>query len=274
MKNQFGRLLVVLMVAFSLMGLINCVQVNASQNNTQQHISKIVHRDMKHVGGTWSVKVTKLSKPSIVVITGNHGVRTQRSASTIKVFIMLATYYQIQHHRLKTTAAIQSNLKRMIYYSDNTAANDLIRKVGGFKRVTRLARQFGFTHTHLRRFMLDNNALRHHRDNYTSVNDLTQFLTKAYEHQLLGKHYDKRMLQLLHGCQNHTKLPKLVKHAVVYNKTGELPVKGVQNDAALFKTRHGVYTIVVMSEYGRQFYQYQAMNHLGRDVINYLNTHK
>lgn len=99
-------------------------------------------------------------------------------------------------------------------------------------------------------------------------------MTRVYRHKLLGKTYDKQMLTLLKGCRNHSKLPALVKHATVYNKTGEYPDKGVQNDAAIFKTKHGTYSIVVMAQNGQQEQQYQGMQRLGRDVVNYLDHHR
>lgn len=99
-------------------------------------------------------------------------------------------------------------------------------------------------------------------------------MRRVYQRQLLGPKYDSKMLALLQGFKNHSKLPKLVRGAKFYNKTGEFPTKGVQNDAALFKTKQGVYTVVVMAQSGNQYYQYQGMNRLGRDVVNYLDKHK
>lgn len=237
-------------------------------------IKKIIKRDLHAVHGRWSVKVTRLGQHPVSVTTGNHRVRAQRSASTIKVYVMLTIFQRAQAHHLKLTRTVKGNLKRMIYYSDNTATNALIRKLGGFKRVNQTAQHFGFKHTHLRRYMLDTAALNRGHDNYTSVHDLTRFLTRVDRHQLLGKTYDRKMLTLLRHCRNHSKLPKLVTHATVFNKTGEFPAKGVQNDAALFRTKQGTYTIVVMAQQGRQYQQYQAMNHLGRDVVRYLNQHR
>ncbi|WP_367295061.1 serine hydrolase [Levilactobacillus yonginensis] len=237
-------------------------------------IQKMIKRDMRAAHGRWSVKVTRLGKQPLSVTTGNQRVRGQRSASTIKVFVMLTVFKRVQQHKLTLTAATKTDLKRMIHNSDNAATNRLIHKLGGFKRVNQTMKQYGFTHSHLRRYMMDTRALAKGHDNYTSVADLTQFLSETYRHQLLGKTYDNRMLTLLRHCRNHSKLPKLVKHATVFNKTGEYPDKGVQNDASLFRTKHGVYTIVVMAQQGNQAQQYRGMNRLGRDVVTYLNGHR
>ncbi|VDG23932.1 serine hydrolase [Lactiplantibacillus mudanjiangensis] len=244
-----------------------------SLKSERSAIKKIAKQDLKSLGGRWSVQITRLGKQPLSVQTGNHKIGRQRSASTIKVFIMLTIYHRVQKHQIKLTAQNQQDLTLMIHNSDNAAANRLITRAGGLKMVTKTAHQFGFKQTSLQRHLLDTAALQRGYDNYTSVQDLTAFLTKMYRHQLLGKTYDRKMLTLLKGCRNHSKLPYLVKNATVYNKTGEYPDKGVQNDAALFKTKYGVYSIVVLAQSGSQVQQYRGMNRLGRDIVTYLNQH-
>lgn len=245
-----------------------------SVKSEQTAVKSIAQRDLKSLGGRWSVKVTRLGRRKLTVQTGNQRVTRQRSASTIKVYVMLTIYRRVQQRKLRLTRQDQRDLKLMIHNSDNNAANRLIKRAGGFKAVNTTIKHYRFKQTVLQRYMLDTDALRRGRDNYTSVTDLTRFLTLTYQHKLLGKAYDKKMLNLLKGCRNHSKLPYLVKHATVYNKTGEYPNKGVQNDAAIFKTKQGTYSIVVMAQNGQQYQQYQGMNRLGRDVVTYLNQHR
>jgi len=164
-------------------------------------IQRIAKRDMKAAHGRWSVKVTRLGRQPLAVTAGNQRVRGQRSASTIKVFVMLTIFKRAQQHKLKLTTATKTDLKRMIHNSDNAATNRLIHKLGGFKRVNQTMKHYGFKHSHLRRYMMDTRALAKGHDNYTSVADLTKFLSKTYRHQLLGKTYDNRMLTLLRHCQ-------------------------------------------------------------------------
>jgi len=269
LQKWVPRFVIIGVVTLLTLTLVGNNTVNASSTKKQQQaITKLIKRDMRGVGGKWSVKVTRLSGDKLSITTGNHKVGQQRSASTIKVYVMLTVYQLAKSKRLKLTKSVNGDLGRMIGYSDNSATNRLIRRVGGFKRVTNTAKKYGFNHTILKRFMLG--SLKN-GDNYTTVTDLTNFLTKTYRHDLLGKKYDGKMLTLLRHCRNHSKLPKLVSHAVVYNKTGEYPAKGVQNDATLFKTKQGVYSVVVMSQAGNQGKQYKAMNRLGKDVVNRLN---
>lgn len=272
-KKRWIRDIICGLVFFSCLYWATPVHATSIKNE-QAAVKKIVHRDLKSLGGRWSVKVTRLGKHKLAVQTGNQHVIRQRSASTIKVYVMLTIYRRVQQRKLRLTRQDQSDLKLMIHNSDNSAANRLIKRAGGFKTINATIRRYQFKQTVLQRYMLDTNALRHGRDNYTSVTDLTRFLTLVYQHKLLGKSYDTKMLTLLKGCRNHSKLPYLVKHATVYNKTGEYPDKGVQNDAAIFKTKQGSYSIVVMAQGVHQYQQYQGMNRLGRDVVNYLNQHR
>ncbi|WP_232842613.1 serine hydrolase [Levilactobacillus tujiorum] len=269
------RYLKVMLALIMMIGSFGATTAHATTiNHEQVAIKKVIKRDLHHVHGRWSVKVTRLNRRQLSVTTGNHKVQGQRSASTIKVFVMLTIFQRAKTHHLKLTRTVKNDLARMIHNSDNAATNRLIRRLGGFRRVNQTLAKFGFKQSHLRRYMMDTRALQRGRDNTTSVKDLTRFLTLTSQNKLLGKTYDHKMMTLLHHCRNHSKLPKLVKHAAVYNKTGEFPAKGVQNDASLFKTKQGTYTIVVMAQQGNQGQQYQAMNRLGRDVVRYLNTHR
>ena len=272
MKKRW-QVVALLVAVAGVVGMARPVQAMTVQRE-RTAIKKIMRKDLNGVGGRWSARVTRIGKRPLSVTTGNQRVKAPRSASTIKVFVMLTIYRHVQTHQLRLTANDQRDLKLMIHNSDNAAANRLIKRAGGFRAVNQTAKRYGFHQTTLRRYMLDTNALRHGRDNYTSVNDLTRFLSLTKRHRLLGRTYDQHMLTLLRGCRNHSKLPKLVQHATVYNKTGEYPDKGVQNDAALFKTKHGTYSVVVMAQSGQATAQYRGMNRLGRDVVRYLDQHR
>jgi len=272
--KKFSHAVLVMLLAAVGLGLWSTNAQATSLKQEQTAIKKIAKQDLKPMGGRWSVKVTRLGQRPVSVQTGHTKVGRQRAASTIKVYIMLAVYRRVQRHRFRLTAQNQRDLKLMIHNSDNAAANRLIQRAGGLRAVNQTIRAFHFKQTTLARHLLDTQALRRGHDNYTSVSDLTHFLTRVYQHRLLGRTYDRKMLTLLKGCRNHSKLPALVKRATVYNKTGEYPDKGVQNDAALFKTKHGVYSIVVLAQSGNQYQQYRGMNHFGRDVVTYLNQHR
>ena len=259
----------------AVLGLVVAVGLNAKQTTVGHAqatvrpatIQRQIKHDMRHVGGRWSVQVTRLGARPVNVTVGNRTVKRQRAASTIKLYIMLSIFQRVRQHRLTLTATTKTRLKRMIYNSDNVAANQLITTAGGLKAVNRVIRQHHFTQTTLGRHLMDTQALRRGHDNWTSVHDLTRFLTLLAQHRLLGATQDKRMLTLMRHCRNHSKLPKLVTHATVFNKTGEYPDLGVQNDAAYFKVHGQRLTVVVLSQHSQAARQYPAMAQLGKHLV-------
>lgn len=247
------------------------VPIHAQATPSSATIRRQVKHDMRHVGGRWSVQVTRLGAQPVNVTVGNHAVKRQRAASTIKLYIMLSIFQRVQRHQLKLTATTKARLKRMIYNSDNVAANQLIAQAGGLAAVNRVIRQHRFTQTTLGRHLMDTRALHRGHDNWTSVRDLTRFLTLLAQHRLLGTKQDKRMLTLMRHCRNHSKLPRLVTHATVFNKTGEYPDLGVQNDAAYFKTHGRRIIVVAMSQSGHANRQYPALAQVGKHLVTRLS---
>lgn len=101
-----------------------------SVKSEQTAVKKIAQRDLKSLGGRWSVKVTRLGRRKLTVQTGNQRMTRQRSASTIKVYVMLTIYRRVQQRKLRLTQQDQNDLKLMIHNSDNSAANRLIKRAG------------------------------------------------------------------------------------------------------------------------------------------------
>lgn len=213
----------------------------------------------------------------------------QRAASDIKLFIMIAAYQQVKDGELSlsddytltdsdkvggtgklremadgTKISIKDLIGYMMEDSDNTAANIMIRKLGGMAAVNHQIDKMGATDTKLERMLMDTNALEDGKDNYTSAKDLGTALKKIYNHQMVSRKYDEEMLTILKQNENHTKLPHdLPAEATVYNKTGEFDDYGVENDAAIFGNQKGAFVIVVMSQDGQRDEQINAMNSFG-----------
>lgn len=222
--------------------------------------------------------------------------RPQKSASSIKLFILATLFRQAQAGQLDlnepyvllasdrvsgtgdlqgmapgTSFTLLELAQKMITISDNTATNILIRKVGGFAAVNALAKQMGATATQLTRFMGDATAIAQGRDNLSSAKDIGTLLWRLINHQLISPQADTDMLAMLNQTQNHTKLPALLPAGItVYNKTGEYDDYGVENDAAIFQANHRAVVIVVMSEAGQLAQQVAAMNQIGQAVARFL----
>lgn len=240
------------------------------------------------ISGTNSVYVSPVDSKQTVLV--NNG--SQSSASSIKVFILVTAYAMAKENifnlndthtitddeKVGGTGVIQNMsegtkltyreiLEHMIDDSDNTAANIIIDKLGGFSLINTKIKSLGATDTKLRRKMMDTEAIKEGHDNTTSANDLGTTLKKLYNHQLVSKKADDEMLAILAKNQNRTKLPKrLPSEATVYNKTGEFSDYGVQNDAEIVKNSRGAFVAVVLSEDGEEADQVQAMNQLGLNL--------
>lgn len=238
--------------------------------------------DMK---GETSVYVSPTDSTEEVVSNS----KAQRAASNIKLFILITAYQQVNEGKLNlndkytlkdsdkvngtgeirnmssgTEISIQDLLEDMMEDSDNTAANIVIRQLGGMNKVNTQIKKIGARDTKLERMLMDIDALKDGKDNYTSVADLGMVLKKIYNHQMVSTKYDNAMLDILKKNNNHTKLPHdLPEEATVYNKTGEFDDYGVENDAAIFGNNKGSFVIVVMSQDGSRDEQIKKMNSFG-----------
>lgn len=251
----------------------------------QSQIEDEVTTALNGLSGTTSAYVSPVDQNKTVLV--NNG--AQSSASSIKIFILVTAYAmakegvfdldethtltsaekvggtgELQNMSSGTKLTYREILGYMIDSSDNTAANIIMDKLGGFDLINNKIKSMGATNTKLRRKMMDTDAIEDGRDNTTSARDLGVTLKKMYNHQLVSKSADTAMLDILAKNTNRTKLPKdLPSTAKVYNKTGEFADYGVQNDAEIVANRHGAFVAVVLSQDGQEADQIAAMNDLG-----------
>ncbi|WP_261809804.1 serine hydrolase [Levilactobacillus humaensis] len=251
----------------------------------QAGIKENVTSALEPLQGTSSAYVSPVDSSQSVVV--NNG--SQSAASSIKVFILVTAYAMakegvfnldathtvtdsekvggtgvIQDMSAGTKLTYREILKHMIDDSDNTGANIMIAKMGGFSLINNKIKSMGATDTKLQRKMMDTAAIDDGRDNTTSARDLGMTLKKIYNHQLVSKSADDDMLEILANNRNRAKLPKLLpSEAKVYNKTGEYADYGVQNDAEIVANKRGAFVAVVLAEDGKEAEQVSAMNQLG-----------
>lgn len=168
-----------------------------------------------------------------------------KSASLIKVFIMaeamarvkkgelsLETEIEVEESDivdfsvllfLKTRAyALEELLNLMIVYSDNTATNVLIDYLG-MDAINNRIRELGYEKSILQRKMMDFASARAGKENYTTPDEMADFLQRLYNRELLQEPYDSIMLKIMEGQADETMMrDHLPDEIMIARKSGEL----------------------------------------------------
>jgi beta-lactamase class A len=154
----------------------------------------------------------------------------------------------LQYNQAGTTYTIRDLSARALYDSDNTAANMLLRRVGGFERVNALLTDLGMGQTQAQRFLMDFAALQAGRDNLTSPADMARMMRMITQNEVIG---GQELLDAMGRTVDQQKIPALLpENAVVANKTGVLPApNGVEHDISVIQLPDGnEYILVVMGK--------------------------
>lgn len=208
-----------------------------------------------------------------------------KSASTIKLAVLLEAYRQVDLNRMKPYDLIQLSpddftegsgvlfhldsvkelsfedlLTLMIIVSDNTASNVAIRTVG-IDKVNTLFNDLGCMETVLGREFMDVQAALNGIDNFTSAADLVTMLKAVDSGELLSEDSRRRVLHILKKQQLLANLHGRIEEddeVSVASKSGSLP--GVVNDAGIFEYRgNKVYAAVLVND--------SPDNHSGQELI-------
>lgn len=249
---------------------------------------------LQSLSGKAGVYVSDLSEPD--VIYQRNANESLRSASIIKLFIMMIFYERVEEGSIRgedvytlkeadkvggtgvlldepvgTELTYNELVERMIVDSDNTAGNILINLLDGPKQLTEAIQEKGYKETKIERRFVDTHALNNGLDNYTSASDVGNLLSDLYQQKLVSPVYDEQMLAILGRNKNHSKLPQEIDHLVtVYNKTGEYSDYGIQSDAAIFFANEKAYVVVVLTQDGKENEQVTALNQFGLELNNKL----
>ena len=216
----------------------------------------------------------------------------QRSASVIKLFVLVALMQQVAQQQLALndlytlqaedivggtgqlqTQAIGSEwtleqlATDMIIYSDNTATNVLINQIGGIEAVNRSIQQLGYSQSTLQRYMMDFAAIEAGQDNWVTATEVGQLLARLYTGKAINPMIDRQILAILAQQTDHENLEKrLPATYALYNKSGQNAQYGIRNDALLMETPKGTYVVVVLSQNGHDSDQQEAMQAFGRGL--------
>ncbi|MGT2744331.1 GBS Bsp-like repeat-containing protein [Streptococcus phocae subsp. phocae] len=222
------------------------------------------------VPGSKSLVVMPTDGTELLSINDN----VQRSASTIKLFIMAAAFAKAERGELNLqqaytvkpsdlvaastvltgtagrTFTLDDITRMMVQYSDNTATNIMISAVGGTSAVNNEIRRLGYTKTTLNRYMRIQSQIDAGLENYISAVEATDLLKNIYNSATtINPNSDRSMLAKL--SNNYYKLwfpAGIQSMAQTWDKPGNDPAFGVENDIAIIKRHNRAYAIGLLTQ--------------------------
>lgn len=235
-------------------------------------------------GESWAIAAMDLNTQDYSTI---HAEQPMKSASVIKAFIMAAVFDKLVYPNEGTSVSadydntLKSLLNSMITVSDNDAANELVRRLGGgdFQMGAAVLNTFcqerNYTSTHLGREFL---AAAPTDDNYTSASDCCRLLSEIYNGTLVNADASADMLALLQAQTRTSKIPAGVPDNVTTaNKTGELSDPGnlgvVENDISIIFAKGHPYVLCVLSNNIQNNSSAQeTISKISADVYKYMTS--
>lgn len=160
---------------------------------------------------------------------------------------------QLQNEATGNTYSIRELCNYMLRYSDNTAGNMVLRKLGGFDQVNAIIQQLGATNTSVKRFFLDQAAQAQGVENLTTPTDMLLLLRKLQNGELANAADTRAILAAMGQNDDASKLPAQIPSGVaVAHKSGTLPADSpagaVEHDVGIFELPGGKnYIVVAMS---------------------------
>ncbi len=146
-----------------------------------------------------------------------------------------------------STYSLDQLIEIMLLNSDNTAANMIVDRLGGFAAVNTFSQTQGMTNTIMRRKLYDLAAQSRGIDNTTTSGDIARFLLRLQSGELLLRPYADRLRTILamRGQQDKNwALLNLPPGTIALHMTGT--GENLRNDAILVITGNRQYLLVLM----------------------------
>lgn len=235
--------------------------------DASRNLTAIIAAVTENEPGTFAIAVND----PISGFDWNVGSRPMRSASLIKILIMVEAFEQFKTMQLSpdtsiafeetdrvggagllqelpagTSRTVLELIELMIAESDNIATNLLIDRIG-MANINARINALGCADTVLNRRMMDFEAAEAGRENLTSVTDVNRVLTRLHNADCVSSDADSSMCAILGRQTDRCKIPLLLPPlAACQHKTGELP--GAEHDAGIILTPKGAYILTIMSD--------------------------
>ena len=242
---------------------------------TLQNLNQQLEDQIAGYDGEWSVYCKNLTTEESFVIHDS----PMKSASVMKLFIMGTVYTAFENGELSRTDEIVELLHNMIVYSDNSASNALLAKLGngnyadGIAKVDAFIDSHGFSDMTVEYNGFNDPATNTSTDHFNQVaaKDCGKLLEDIYRRTWVNRTVSNEMESLLLSQDTRYKIPAGLPEGVLCgNKTGEMDT--TENDAAIIYGKDCDYILVVLSsDWGSKDQAISRIAELSRITYQYLN---
>lgn len=196
-----------------------------------EEISNIISEEIDKVDGSYQVAVKTIEGSSSVDLDYRNTSESLPSASTIKVFIAISAYENIERGSINETDSLNNDIHLMLNRSDNSATNRVIDALGGFYPVNdTIERLTGTKRTSLNRKLSHSG-----KENMVDVSDLIMAMEELNNPKLISEISAEKIKESM--TDTNTKSSKLLANLPPYakgiNKSGENPDRGQELDVAI-----------------------------------------
>ncbi|MGE5633086.1 MAG: serine hydrolase [Caulobacteraceae bacterium] len=256
------------MVAFLLfVSMLFCsYMVVYSEDGFDDDLAANIRDIIENQKGYYSIALKDLETGDELLINN----KVIRSASVIKIYVMIEAFRQIsfgkldinekivlkdsmkvggtgilQRSKVGTKITYKRLIELMMTVSDNTATNMLINRLG-MDNINESADFLGCKDTRIENLLMKARSNKSKKYNTTSVRDLMLVLERIYRNECLGSPYDQEMIEIMTRAKSRDKLPRLIpSNCRIAHKTGRM--SHYEHDAGIIYTSKGDYIICVMS---------------------------
>ena len=213
------------------LGETDSLEEEDKNDKLNEEISNIITEEMDKVEGSYQVAVKTLEGDSDVDVDYRNTSDSLPSASTIKVFIAISAYENIERGTLKDTDSLINDIHSMLNRSDNYATNRVIDALGGFYSVNNTIEKL----TGSNRTSLNRKLAKPGKENMVDVSDLIRAMEELNNPKLISKRSAEKIKDSM--TNTNTKSSKLLANLPPYargfNKSGENPDRGQELDVAI-----------------------------------------
>ena len=220
-------------------------------DNLNEEISNIITEEMDKVDGSYQVAVKTLEGDSDVDVDYRNTSDSLPSASTIKVFIAISAYENIERGSINETDSLKNDIHLMLNRSDNYATNRVIDALGGFSTINNTIEELtGSNKTSLNRKLAHSGM-----ENLVDVSDLIRSMEELNNPMLISKISAEKIKESM--TNTNTKSSKLLANLPTYargiNKSGENPDRGQELDVAIIDVGSTRFALAVATKTDKYF---------------------